>query len=110
MRQSVWQTGMGLLLLFVVTLLSWHTGSLAAQGFGQMREEPKKRPVVVLDAGHGGKDPGKVGVDGQLEKDINLDIVKRRCATPGPTTRSSAPRWPCASCWTQGMTRTLPGA
>ena len=77
MRQSVWQTGMGLLLLFVVTLLSWHTGSLAAQGFGQMREEPKKRPVVVLDAGHGGKDPGKVGVDSQLEKDINLDIVKR---------------------------------
>ena len=32
---------------------------------------------VVVDAGHGGDDPGKVGVNGALEKDINLTIAKR---------------------------------
>lgn len=31
--------------------------------------------VVVLDAGHGGNDPGKVGVSGILEKDINLRLA-----------------------------------
>ena len=37
----------------------------------------KELPVVVIDAGHGGKDPGKVGTNGVLEKDINLCIANR---------------------------------
>ena len=39
--------------------------------------EVKEKPCVVIDAGHGGADPGKVGVDGSLEKDINLKIAKK---------------------------------
>jgi len=31
--------------------------------------------TVVLDAGHGGKDPGKIGYKNYNEKDIALDIV-----------------------------------
>lgn len=38
-------------------------------------EMQKKLPCVVIDAGHGGADPGKVSVDGSLEKDINLQIA-----------------------------------
>lgn len=31
--------------------------------------------IIVVDPGHGGRDPGKVGVNGILEKDINLSIA-----------------------------------
>lgn len=40
-------------------------------------ETAAERPCVVIDAGHGGADPGKVGVDGSLEKDINLQIARK---------------------------------
>tara|TARA_Y100000741_G_C18249767_1_gene556856 strand:- start:293 stop:1756 length:1464 start_codon:yes stop_codon:yes gene_type:complete len=33
--------------------------------------------TVVLDAGHGGKDPGAIGKYGTKEKDVALDITKR---------------------------------
>ncbi len=33
--------------------------------------------TVVLDPGHGGNDPGKIGINGALEKEINLIIAKR---------------------------------
>ena len=39
--------------------------------------EEKKTICVVIDAGHGGSDPGKVGVNDQLEKEINLQIAQK---------------------------------
>lgn len=32
------------------------------------------KQVIIIDPGHGGADPGKVGVNNALEKDINLSI------------------------------------
>ena len=32
-------------------------------------------PIVIIDAGHGGMDGGAMGVDGQIEKEINLSIA-----------------------------------
>lgn len=32
---------------------------------------------VVIDAGHGGDDPGKIGINQVLEKDVNLSIARK---------------------------------
>lgn len=35
----------------------------------------KRDLTVVIDVGHGGNDPGKIGVDNVKEKDVNLQIA-----------------------------------
>jgi N-acetylmuramoyl-L-alanine amidase len=38
--------------------------------------QPDNRPLVVIDAGHGGQDPGAIGVSGTMEKTITLATAK----------------------------------
>lgn len=40
-------------------------------------DKKQEGPLVILDAGHGGFDPGKIGINGALEKDINLVISQK---------------------------------
>lgn len=54
-----------------------HSGARLVSSGRVLTHKEKERPCVVIDAGHGGADPGKVGVDGSLEKDINLQIAKK---------------------------------
>lgn len=48
----------------------------------------KMQTVIVVDVGHGGYDPGKIGVSGSKEKDLNLEIalkLKRNLEHQGMT-------------------------
>lgn len=65
---------MAALLLVFVYLISRRAGMMVS---GQNVVAGREKPVVVIDSGHGGNDPGKIGVDGSLEKDINLQIAKK---------------------------------
>lgn len=37
---------------------------------------PAGRPLVVIDAGHGGRDPGAIGVGGVREEDVTLALAR----------------------------------
>lgn len=71
MRQKI---GLILILFLLMTALLLNK-KLAGMVSGVAKQEPKEK-VVVIDAGHGAEDPGKVGVNGVLEKDINLEVAK----------------------------------
>ncbi len=45
----------------------------------KIRSQPLiyEEKVIVVDAGHGGKDPGAIGYGGLREKDVNLAIAKK---------------------------------
>ena len=44
--------------------------------FRKEKDRLNKKYIIVIDPGHGGKDPGAVGFNGTFEKDINLLFAK----------------------------------
>ncbi|MCK4463253.1 MAG: N-acetylmuramoyl-L-alanine amidase, partial [Candidatus Omnitrophica bacterium] len=75
---NIYKKGLLLLLLsaFAFQLTGCAHQARARRRRGDFPGEHKIRAIVV-DPGHGGKDPGAVGVGRLKEKDVVLDISKR---------------------------------
>ncbi len=65
---------MGGLLILSMLIVGRETGKYVS---GMNLRVKENTPCVVIDAGHGGSDPGKVGINNALEKDINLQIARK---------------------------------
>jgi len=80
MKKRILELSMAMLLLLGAFVLSRQVASYveAMQSPIEQKEAMQtyvEQKIVVIDAGHGGQDPGKVGVNNVLEKDINLKIA-----------------------------------
>lgn len=63
--------------LFVGICYTLNQYEVIPTGKTKVKNKVAPEKIMVIDAGHGGMDPGKVGVNNVLEKDINLSIAKK---------------------------------
>ena len=61
-----------ILLLAGLVAVSRNLGEYVSSGKVKLTKK-----TVVIDPGHGGADPGKIGINDAKEKDINLQVAKR---------------------------------
>lgn len=67
--------GVIVIIFFVFAIIFSINTCVKTFHFGSSTSAPcDNKKVVVIDPGHGGFDPGKIGVNGVKEKDINLSI------------------------------------
>ncbi len=67
--------GIIMALLMIISLCAVLVSQTVRETQSEKIDNGKK--TVIIDAGHGGTDPGKIGINGAYEKDINLEIAKK---------------------------------
>lgn len=81
MRKHIISKWLLYLLCLCMLYLAGNRTAYWVETWVQSRQEKsgsmEKKAVVLIDPGHGGVDPGKVGAGDIYEKDINLEISKK---------------------------------
>jgi N-acetylmuramoyl-L-alanine amidase len=65
---------------FIALLATASAGLAVPLASSALAAEPRKPPLrtrlIAIDPGHGGIDPGAIGINGALEKDVTLDAAR----------------------------------
>src|SRR5271170_5333902 len=93
-RRRFLRLGLGLPLLGAAIALPVDLWAADVSG-GFVGGVPVRKPqpprMLMIDPGHGGRDPGAIGLRGTHEKDVTLDVAKRMAdalaGRPGVTVR-----------------------
>lgn len=67
---------MSVVLLIAVTTIACNMDKVIEKESESVATKLTNGKIVVIDPGHGGADPGKVGTNGAKEKEVNLAIAK----------------------------------
>ena len=62
--------------IIIVTICTLIIGSVAIIPTINASVRPKGEYTIVIDAGHGGRDGGSIGINGSIEKELNLAYAK----------------------------------
>lgn len=73
-KGKIWITRLTAVLLLISMYMVGRETAVYVMGRNVVKGDSKER-CVVIDAGHGGIDPGKIGINDMAEKDINLSIA-----------------------------------